>query len=107
MNSKYLSIALAMVALFLLSTDPAYAQEGAAAAAAAAGIGQGAGIGMGLAVVGCGLGQGRAVAAGLEGIARNPQASGKIQTPLLIGLVFMETLTLFTFGFGFLLIGKI
>ena len=103
MKSKYLSIALAMVALFLLSTDPAYAQD---AGAAAAGIGQGAGIGMGLAALGCGIGQGRAVASGLEGIARNPQASGKIQTPMLIGLVFMETLTLFTFGFGFLLIGS-
>ena len=34
-------------------------------------------------------------------------AAGKIQTPMLIGLVFMETLVLFTFGFGFLMLGNL
>ena len=64
-------------------------------------------IAMGLAALGCGMGQGRAAASALEGIARNPQAAGKIQTPMLIGLVFMETLVLFTFGFGFLMLGNL
>ena len=50
---------------------------------------------------------GEPAAAALEGIARNPQAAGKIQTPMLIGLVFMETLVLFTFGFGFLMLGNL
>jgi F-type H+-transporting ATPase subunit c len=103
MKSKYLSVALAMVALFLVS-NPAFAADGFETGA---GIGFGAGIGMGLAALGCGMGQGRAAAAALEGIARNPQAAGKIQTPMLIGLVFMETLVLFTFGFGFLMLGNL
>ena len=103
MKSKYLSVALAMVTLFLVSS-PAFAGDGDSGA----GIGMGlAGVGMGIAALGCGIGQGRAASAALEGIARNPQAAGKIQTPMLIGLVFMETLTLFTFGFGFLLIGNL
>lgn len=99
MKSKLLSIAITMVALFLVSTPAYAAPEGGAYA-----FGLGAGLAMGLAALGCGMGQGRATAAALEGIARNPQAAGKIQTPMIIGLVFMETLTLFTFAFGFLVL---
>lgn len=109
MKSKTLRVALTMMALFLIST-PALADATADAAAAAGGggagmAGMGAGLAMGLAVIGAGLGQGKAAAAALEGIARNPQASGKIQTPMLIALVFMETLVLFTFGLGYLILG--
>ncbi len=45
----------------------------------------------------CGRGQGQAIASAAEGIARNPGAAGKIQTLLLIGLAFIESLALFTF----------
>jgi F-type H+-transporting ATPase subunit c len=106
MKSKTLRVALTMMALFLISS-PALADD-TAAAAAGGGMGMagmGAGLAMGLAVIGAGLGQGKAAAAALEGIARNPQASGKIQTPMLIALVFMETLVLFTFGLGYLILG--
>ncbi|MCK6519882.1 ATP synthase F0 subunit C [Myxococcota bacterium] len=102
MNSKLMTVALTAVALFLVS-NPAFAQD-AAGAGKLGGIGMSAGLSVGLAAVGCGLAQGRATAAALEGIARNPQAADKIQTPMLIGLVFIETLVLFTFGFGFLAI---
>ena len=101
MNSKLMTVALTAVALFLVS-NPAFAQD--AAAGKLSGIGLSAGLSVGLAAIGCGLGQGRATAAALEGISRNPQAADKIQTPMLIGLVFIETLVLFTFGFGFLAI---
>lgn len=106
MQSKSLKVAAVAVALFLVST-PAFAQE---AAGASAGTGWGvfgAMLGMGIAAAVCGMGQGRAAAAALEGIARNPQAAGKIQTPMLIALVFIETLVLFTFGFGFLALGNL
>ena len=81
MKSKLMTVALTAVALFLVSS-PAFAQNGGMATGAGWGIS--AGIAMGLAAMGCGLGQGRATAAALEGIARNPQASGKIQTPMII-----------------------
>jgi len=40
--------------------------------------------------------QSRAAAAALEGIARNPQAQAKVQTPLILSLAFMESLVIFT-----------
>ena len=55
-----------------------------------------AGIAMAIASAGCGLGQGRAAAAANEGIARNPSASGAIQTALIIGLAFIESLAIYT-----------
>src|SRR3989338_5893535 len=41
------------------------------------------------------LGQGRAAAAALEGIARNPGASGKIFVPMILGMALIESLVLF------------
>lgn len=98
MKSKLLTVALTAVALLMVST-PALAQDHAAGSALGGGLG--VGLAMGLAALGCGMGQGKAAAAALEGIARNPQAADKIQTPMIIGLVFIETLVLFTFGFTF------
>jgi F-type H+-transporting ATPase subunit c len=57
----------------------------------------GAGLAMGLAVLGGALGQGRAAAAALEGVARNPGASGKILTPMILGLALIESLVLIAF----------
>jgi len=57
----------------------------------------GAGIAVGIAAVGAGLGQGVATGKAVEGIARNPGASGKIMTPLIIGLAMMESLTIYGF----------
>ena len=56
----------------------------------------GAGLAMGLAVLGGGLGQGMAVRGGLEGIARNPQAANVVQTAMLLGLAFVESLVIFS-----------
>ena len=73
-----------------LSSAVAFAQETAAAAGGGGtrelGLAIGAGLAVGLAALGGGLGQGRAASSALDGIARNPQASGKIFTPMIIGL---------------------
>ncbi len=53
-------------------------------------------IGMGAAAFGCGLGQGRIASAACEGMARNPGAAGPIRAAMILGLVFVETLVLFT-----------
>jgi F-type H+-transporting ATPase subunit c len=50
----------------------------------------GACIGAGLAVLGVGLGLGRIGAAALEGIARQPEVAGKIQTNMLLAAVLVE-----------------
>ena len=87
--------------------SPAFADAGATVAGGAGLIGLGAGIGMGLAAFGGALGQGKAVSAALDAIGRNPTASGNIFTPMILGLVFMETLVIFTLVISFFLQGKI
>jgi F-type H+-transporting ATPase subunit c len=65
----------------------------------------GAGVAIGLAVLGGALGQGRAAAAALEGISRNPGASARIQTPMILGLALIESLVLIAFVIAFWLRG--
>lgn len=56
----------------------------------------GAGIGIALAAGLCGLGQGKATGSAVEALARNPGARAGIQLLLVLGLAFIESLTLFT-----------
>ena len=56
----------------------------------------GAGLGIALAAGLCGLGQGRATGSAVEALARNPGARAGIQLLLVLGLAFIESLTLFT-----------
>lgn len=74
---------------------PAFAQAGTAATTINL-VPIGAGIGMALAAGLCGLGQGKATASACEALARNPGARAGIQLLLVLGLAFMESLTLFT-----------
>lgn len=67
----------------------------------------GAGLSIGLAAFGGALGQGRASAAALEGIARNPNASGKIFVPMILGLALIESLVIYALLISFNLAGKI
>lgn len=60
-------------------------------------IGLGAGFAIGLAALGGGMGQGKAVSAGLEAIGRNPSAAGKVLTPMILGLVFIEVMVVLSF----------
>lgn len=53
-------------------------------------------LAMGLAAYGGTASQSRAAAAALEGIARNPGAADKIQTPMILALALMESLVIFT-----------
>jgi F-type H+-transporting ATPase subunit c len=54
-----------------------------------------AGIAVGLGAIGPGIGQGTAANGALEGIARQPEAEGKIRGTLLLSLAFMEALTIY------------
>jgi len=62
----------------------------------------GIGIGIALAAGLCGIGQGRAVGSAVESVARNPGAAGTIQLLMILGLAFIESLTLFTFAMIFI-----
>jgi F-type H+-transporting ATPase subunit c len=64
-------------------------------------------LGLGLAAIGSGLGLGRAVGSAMEAIGRQPEASGKIQTAMIIGAALIEALTIYALVTVFLLKGNI
>ena len=89
-----------------LGTSAAMANEGAASGGGNGYAALGAAIAVGVAAFGGALGQGRAAAAALEGIARNPTASGKIFVPMIIGLALIESLVIYGLLIAFSLVGK-
>ena len=89
--SKYFFMMLAAICF----ASPAFAQGTAASGPSYNALA--VGIGMGIAAGLCGLGQGRATASASEALARNPGARPGIQLFLILGLAFIESLTLFTF----------
>jgi len=106
-----LSISLVTVgiaAVVLLASSSAFAQ-GADPAIADRDkwLGLAAALAIGLSALGGALGQGRAAGAALEGIARNPQASGKIFVPMIVGLALIESLVIYGLLIAFQLFGKI
>ena len=54
-----------------------------------------AGLAVGLASIGPGVGQVTIAGQAVEGIARQPEAEGKIRGTLLLSLAFMEDLTIY------------
>lgn len=66
-----------------------------------------AGLGIGIAAVGAALGQGRAVAAAMESIGRNPNSADRIQTPMIIGIAFIEALAIYALVIAFTLSGSV
>ena len=86
------------VLFILFGADAAFAEEAAGKDGLAA---IGSGLAIGLAVLGSGTAQGKAVAAGLDAIGRNPSASGKLFTPMILGLVFVESLVIFALAISF------
>lgn len=102
-----LSAIIAVVAL--LASSAAYAAEegvggGETGGIVIAALFIAAGIGMGLGAFGPGIGQGNAVRGAVEGIARNPGASGKILTTMLVGLAMMESLAIYALVIALILL---
>lgn len=54
-----------------------------------------AAIGAGLCAIGAGMGIGKIGSSAVEGIARQPEASGKIQTAMLLTAALVEATALF------------
>jgi len=59
-------------------------------------------IGAGLAVIGAGLGIGLIGKGATEGISRQPEAGGKIQTAMIIAAALIEGVALFAVVIAFL-----
>lgn len=98
MTKKALSF-LIPFAMIMLPAASAFAQGGLVAADNAFSMysmfAVASGFGIAIAALGGALGQGRAAAAALEGIARNPNAAGKLQTPLILSLALIESLVIY------------
>ena len=103
---RFLSQAVTFLTTFLVA-NMAFAADGVAHTDGAGYIALGAGLAVGLAALGGSIGQGNAANGALGGIARNPGASGKVFTPMIIGLAMTESLVLLGFVIAFFLQGKI
>jgi F-type H+-transporting ATPase subunit c len=105
MNLRFLGFFV----LTVLFAFPAIAQEAAPKVAEGQQglVAIGAAIGVGIAALGGTLGQGRAASAALDGIARNPGATGKIFVPMILGLALIESLVVLTWVIANGLAGKI
>lgn len=96
--------------LVLGVTSVALAADGSAMAAGLwtfFGIAVACGFGIGVAALGTGLGMGNAINGALQGTARNPEASGKIMTTMIIGLALIESLCIYALLICFILVFKI
>lgn len=103
---KGIMTALLTVLIVVVGASFAFAAEGTPDSSRGL-IALAGGLGVGIAAIGAALGQGRAVAAAMESIGRNPNAAGNIQTPMIIGIAFIEALAIYAFVIAFLLQGKI
>ncbi|HKN23366.1 MAG TPA: ATP synthase F0 subunit C [Candidatus Acidoferrum sp.] len=86
---------LAVLVAVVLVAPAAFAQDAGAVSGKNLGA-IAAGFGMALAAFGAALGQGKIASSACEGMARNPGAAGAIRAAMILGLVFVETLALFT-----------
>ncbi len=66
----------------------------------------GAGIGAGIAVIGAGIGIGRLAGQAMDGMARQPEMAGRIQTGAIIFAALIEGAALFAIVVSFQIQGK-
>ncbi|MBI5015788.1 MAG: ATP synthase F0 subunit C [Deltaproteobacteria bacterium] len=107
---KRISTVASLALLGMAFAVPAFAQEAAAAGgdmsvkgllALAAGFAIAIAAGFGA------VGQSKGLAAALEGIARNPAASGKLVTPMIIGLAMIESLVIYALVISLMIVLKL
>ena len=104
MNKKVLVI---LAALMLLASVSAFAQDAATTAATPTAGNPvrwgviGAAFVLGLAAAAGAIGQSRAIAASVEGIARNPSAAPAIRLSMIIGLALIESLVIYALVLAF------
>ena len=98
---KKLTGMLIALAGVLLLAPAAFAQATGAGSSEKSSLFIAAAFGMALAAFGGALGQSKVASSACEGMARNPGAAGSIQTAMILGLVFIETLALFTLAVVF------
>ncbi|MFV1957204.1 MAG: ATP synthase F0 subunit C [bacterium] len=101
---------LFLAAIFVIVLAPlAFAAEDGAALPEKIGfaLALGSALSVSIAAFGGGIGQGMAIKGAMEGIARNPGASGKIMTTMIIGLALIESLVIYSLVVSLMLLFKL
>ncbi|WP_077619909.1 F0F1 ATP synthase subunit C [Bacillus sinesaloumensis] len=65
-----------------------------------------AAIAIGLAALGAGFGNGMIVSRTVEGIARQPEAKGALQTTMFIGVALVEAIPIIAVVVAFMVMGR-
>ena len=63
-----------------------------------------AALGIGIAAFGCGIGMGLGLKGACEGIARNPDVSGKVTGTMILAFAFIESLAIYALVISFILL---
>lgn len=97
---KTVTTILIALALIVVLAPVCFAQEATAAGKSSnifyyAMAALGCAVGIGLAALGTGVGMGHGLGGACEGIARNPGASGKILTTMMIGIAMIESVAIY------------
>lgn len=87
---KFLMTSMRAIALTALMAIPASAQGGGLTS-----VGMPGAVGAGLAVIGAGIGIGLLAKGAVESMGRQPEASGTIQTNMIIAAALIEGLAFF------------
>jgi len=93
---KVLRLLALVVVVFFVAAVPALAQEREGVVYVFSGMSIGAGLGAALTIIGAGYGFGRIGSAALEGMARQPEVAGRIQTGMIIIAALLEGATFFS-----------
>ncbi len=87
--SKLVQIVVtALASVLIMAVTPAMGADGSAVSFSGA-------IGAGLVVIGGGFGIGKLAGAAMEGMARQPEVAGQIQTGMIIAAALIEGFTFF------------
>ena len=70
-------------------------------------LGLALGLGLAIAAFGGALGQSNAIAKAVDAVARQPEAGGRIQGMMIIGLALIETLVIYMLLICFMMMGKV
>lgn len=100
---KFLMVALNAVALLGVA-GVAFAADNKLDAAALGLTCLAAAIGICVAAFGCGIGMGLGLKGACEGIARNPDVSGKITGTMILAFAFIESLAIYALVVSFILL---
>jgi len=100
---KFLSAKYTLLAVTAMAALPAVASAAEEGAIVGSSVGKGLAVmGAGLALVGGGIGIGLVGKGAVESIARQPEATGKIQINMILAAALIEGATLFAVVAGFI-----